>query len=290
LSLKHLILFLSLSSCIFALGLKDTYTISHLDFNASHIDPSIQNDFIIYRFEKNQHKKSFTSSRLLLSLQGSGLLLEDNTKGIVHVNRSSSLDLGPLKEKIKAYYHGFYPKMRIKEISFKQNSFVENSLDEYELGFKKNAYLYNHSSLRLTSKKKKKRHFLSYELKAYIKVFKASHNIKRGKILTPNDLNHQEELFKRFTSLPLQGHLKEKMRLKKRLLKGKTLYLNDMQILPSVLKGKRVNVRFISGQVRLEFQAICLEDGQIGDEVNIKRKDGKRLKAKVINTNLVEIQ
>lgn len=289
-SLKHLVLILLLSSCIFALDLKNNYTISHLDFNASHIDPYIQNDFIIYRFEKNQHIKAFTSSKLLQNLQDSGLLLEDKSRGIVHINRSSSLDYEPIREKIRAFYRGYYPEIKIKEISFKQNSFIERALGGYELDFKKNAYLYHQSTLQLTSKRNKKRHFLSYELKAYINVFKASHNLNRGTILTPIDLNYKEEEFKRFTSLPVQDNLKVKMRLKKRLAKGKILYLNDMQRLPSVLKGKNVSVRFTSGQVHLEFQATCLEDGHIGDEVNIKRKDGKRLKAKVINTNLVEIQ
>jgi len=290
LSLKLLFLLIFSSSFLFSLGLKEHYKINGLDFNASHIDPSISKDFIIYHFEENRHKKSFTSSKLLKKLQIKGMELSDESKGIVHVQRNSNLDYAPITKEIKAYYLSHYPKMSIKEVKYLKSSFIEDLGLDYTLSFKNKAFLYQRSSLQIFSNKTGKRHFLSYEIKASLKVFKARHNINRGKILTPLDLRTTIEIFKRFKGMPVQNSLKRRQRLKKRLIEGKILYLHDIEKLPDVLKNKEVNVRYISGNVRLEFVAISLEDGHIGEEINIKKRDGQRLKAKVISPNLVEIQ
>lgn len=289
-SLKLFFLFILSSSFLFSLDLKEEYKVDGFDFKASDIDASIDNDFIIYHFEKNRHHKSFTSSKLLKKLQDAGIILDDATKGIVHVQRNSKLDYAPITQKIKSYYHRYYPKMQIKEVKYLQNSFIHDLGKDYILSFKKTAYLYQRSSLQILSNKTGKRHFITYEIKASLKVFKARHNINRGKILTSLDLSINIEDFKRFKGMPVQNALKGRLRLKKRLIEGKVLYLQDIEKLPDVLKNKEVNVRYISGNVHLEFIAISLEDGHIGEEINIKKRDGQRLKAKVLGPNFVEIQ
>jgi len=288
--LKVSALCLILFTHVYALELKSDYKIYGLDFNASHINPSIEKDFTLFHFEKSRHQKTFNSSTLIKTLNKHGIFVLDNSKGIVHLKRHSSLDYEPLEKEIKEYYLQYYPKMHIQEVIFKSGSFIKELPEDYELVFKNSAYLYPRSSLQVISKKEKKRHFLSYELKATIKLFKASHNINRGKILSQIDLIYKEETFTRLKGLPLQNVLKSRYRLKKRLVSGKIVYLHDIEKLPAVIKNKSVNVRLISGSVYLEFQAISMEDGHIGDEVSIKKRDGKRLKAKVISTNLVEIQ
>ena len=279
-----------LVSYTFSLELKSEYRVHDLDFNASSIDPSIKEDFIIFHFEKSRHQKSYTSSKLIKILNEKGISVIDKSKGIVHLKRHSDLDYTPLKQEIKDYYLSFYPDMHIQDIIIKSGSFIQRLPQEYKLIFKKSAYLYPRSSLQVLSSQDNKRHFLSYELKATIKLFKASHNINRGKILSQTDLIYKEEVFTRLKALPLQSVLKGRHRLKKRLIGGKVIYLSDIEKLPAVIKNKSVNVRLISGNVQLEFQAISMEDGYIGDEVFIKKRDGNRLKAKVISTNLVEIQ
>lgn len=289
-SLKHLLSFFFCVSLVFSLELKDHYTISGLDFNASLIDPSIVKDFRIYRFEKNQHQKSFSSSTLRQKFEEQGIEFKDSSTKIIHVYRRSNFDDTPIRNKIRAYYHSYYPDMFIKEIYLEQNAFIEKLDNDYDINFKNNAYLYHRSSLYLSSAKTKKRYFINYQLKAFMKVFKASHNINRGKILLPIDFEYKEELFKRYKALPVLTITKEKIRAKKRLNTGRILYQNDIQRLPAVLKGNSLNVRLISGKLRLEFQATALEDGHVGDEVSIKKRNGTKLKAKVISTNLVEIQ
>ena len=289
-SLRAFFLFFLLSSFLFSLELQEHYKIDGSDFNASHIDPSIKNDFIIYHFEANKHQKSFTSSKLLNKFQKAGTTLIDDTKGIVHIKRNSELSYEPITKKIKSYYKSHYPGINIKSVKYTHNSYIDKLPQDYILHFKKKAYLYSRSSLQIISEKAGKRHFISYEIKASLKVFKAKNNINRGKLLTPLDLRSEIEVFTRFKAIPVQTVLQGRLRLKKRIVKDKVLYHNDIEKLPDVLKGKEVNVRYISGNVHLEFTAISLQDGYVSEEINIKKKDGQRLKAKVISSNLVEIK
>ena len=279
-----------MSSSLWAIALKSEYAIDTLDFNASAIDPQIDNDFLIYRFDQNRHKKTFTSSRLLQVFEDQGLQLEDTSRGIIHVQRTSDVDLEPVLHKLKAYYHSYFPDMDIKKVSLDSSSFIEELPRDYRLVFKPNAYLYNHSSFKILSEESTERFFIRYEIQAKMKLFKARHNINRGKILTPKDVLSVQTEFKRFKGLPMVSLPGQQVRVKKRLTKGKILYQHDIEPLPAVLRDKPVNVRFISGKVHLEFQATSLDDAGIGEYVYIEKSDGKKLKAKVIHKNLVEIE
>jgi flagellar basal body P-ring formation protein FlgA len=288
--LKLFLLSLLINSSLCAIALKSEYAIEGSDFNASAIDPTIDKDFLIYRFDQNRHKKSFTSSRLLQTFEEKGLELEDASQGIIHVERASNVNFEPVRQKIRAYYHSYFPDMYIEKVSLDTSSFIEEMPKGYTLDFKPNAYLYSHSSLKILSENSTDRFFVRYNIHAKIKLFKARHNINRDKILTPNDLVSKQTKFKRLKGLPLLSYPQQQVRVKKRLATGKILYQKDIEPLPSVLKDKPVNVRFISGKVHLEFQATCLDDAGIGEYVYIEKSDGKRLKAKVINRNLVEIE
>ncbi len=217
-------------------------------------------------------------------------MLSNEIPSIIHVQRKSDVKLDRLREEIRSYYYEHYPTVSIKGVSVKSNTFLSKLPDEYQLTFKPNAYLYRRSSLQLTSKDKKERYFFTYTLNATIKLFKARHNINRGKILTRLDLIYKEIEFKRLKGLPVKDFDKNQYRLKKRLPKDKTLYAHDIEELPYVLKDKPLNVRLISGKVHLEFQAVSLEDGNKGAHVLIQKTDGKKLKARVIGRNLVEIE
>lgn len=288
--LRLILLSLFISSSLSAITLKSEYAIDGLEFNASTVDPKISNDFLIYRFDQNRHKKTFTSSRLLQTFSERGLQIEDASRGIVHVKRTSHVDMEPVAQQVQDYYHSYFPDMNIDKVLLDTSSFIQELPQDYRLIFKPNAYLYNHSSFKILSETSAERFFVRYKVQAKMKLFKARHNINRGKILTPKDLVSTETEFKRFKGFPLFSLPQQQVRLKKRLAEGKILYQHDLEPLPSVLKDKPVNVRFISGKVHLEFQATSLDDAGIGEYVYIEKTDGKKLKAKVVSKNLVEIE
>ena len=288
--MKYIFFLLLLNIFAFSAVLEPNYTLLTPELNASVIYPEIKQDFNIYTFDKNKNRKSFSSKRLIKIFESHDLSLKDNSRGIVHFERTSDIDLEPIKKKIEEYYLAHYPNMHINTIELDPNNTITHLPKKHTLSFKTNAHQHSHSSLQLTSSESKERYFISYTVQATIKVFKASHNINRGKILTYIDLKHTNEPFKRFTGTPLQRIDKSTVRLKKRLQKGKIIYEHDVEALPSVLKNKPVYVRLTNGNVHLEFQAKSLQDGKIGDMISIQKKDKTRFKAKVVGKNLVEIE
>lgn len=288
--MKQIIFLLLLNTFAFAATLESHYKLLTPELNASVIYPKIQNDFNIYTFDKNRNRKSFSSKTLIKIFESHNLSLDDKSRGIVHFERTSDIDLGPVKKEIEAYYLSHYSNIHIDSIILDPNGTITQLPKKYTLRFKPNAHQHNRSSLQLIADESKERFFISYTILATIKVFKASHNINRGKILSYIDLKQTNESFKRFTGRPLQSIGKSTVRLKKRLQKGKIIYEHDVEAPPSVLKNKPVYVRLTDGNVHLEFQAKSLQDGQIGDMISIQKKDKTRLKAKVVGKNLVEIE
>ncbi len=288
--MKQLLFFIFFTSFLFSATLRSHYKLHDLDINASVIFPEIQDDFRIYSFEKNKFRKSISSKRLIKVFRSHGIVLLDKSRGVVNFERTSNIDFSKIKEEVKNYYLRYYPNIHISKISLRSNSSFSHLPKAYSLSFKPNSYQHNASSIKLISKESKKQLFLNYTITASLEVFKASHNINRGKILSYIDLTYTEETFSRFTGTPLKSINERQVRLKKRLLKGKTLYEHDVEPLPSVLKNKHVYVRLNNGNVHLEFQAKSLQDAQLGDIISVQKKDNTRLKAKVIGKNLVEIE
>jgi len=288
--MKYISFLLFLTLSIFSATLESHYTLPTSELNASLIYPEIKDDFTIYTFTENRNRKSFSSKDLIKLFDAHDLTLRDESRGIVHFERASDISLKPIKKEIKAYYLSYYPKMQIKTVVLRTNAPITQLPEHYTLTFKTNAYKYSHSSLQLNADKLDTRLFIRYTIDATLKVFKASHNLNRGKILSYVDLKYKNEPFKRFTDLPLRTLGKTSLRLKKRLPKGKIVYQRDVETLPSVIKNKAVYVRFSNGNVHVEFQATSLQDGRIGDIISIQKKDKTRLKAKVIGRNQVEIE
>lgn len=289
--MKHLLfIFLISSSSLFAIDLKPEYAMSTQDFNASTIDKNIKNDFLIFRFKKNRHKKTFNSAYLINLFNEHNILLKDKTKGLVHVKQISNVDLEPVKSAIKKYYQEHYLSMQIDSVSIKSSSFIQDLNEEYKLIFKPKAYRYSSSSLQINMLKSKKRYFINYKINAKLKLFKARSNINRGKILTRIDVLYNSEDFTRLRGTPLKPSHKAQIRLRKRIQEGKIIYERDIELLPDVLKGKHVLARMIDGNVHLEFQATSLQDANIGDKIYIKKSNGKRLRVKVTGKNQVEIE
>ena len=288
--MKQLFVLLFFTVSIFSASLQSLYTVSTQEVNASLIHPEIDEDFTFYNFGKNNHQKSFSTNTLIKIFAQHNVKLESNYRGIVHFKRSSSLDLEPLKEKISAYYLSYYPTMQISAIELKLNNFSKALPKDYILSFKTNAHQHRYSTLKISSKTSKNRHFISYEITATIKLHKASHNINRGRILSHIDMTYGPVPFKRLKGTPIQSITLGQTRIKKRLSRGTIIYQHDVEPLPTVLKDKSVNVRYVNDNVHLEFQATALQDAHIGEYIYVQKKDRKRLKVKVVGKNLVEIE
>jgi flagella basal body P-ring formation protein FlgA len=60
--------------------------------------------------------------------------------------------------------------------------------------------------------------------------------------------------------------------------------------IPDVRKGERVHCLYREGPVEVEFDAIALKNGYVGDTVTLKKESGKTLRGVVTGKRSVEIR
>jgi len=68
------------------------------------------------------------------------------------------------------------------------------------------------------------------------------------------------------------------------------LTIRDVEKRNLVLRGATVSVKLLDNNMNIEFSAQALEDGKLNDIITVQNSKERKMKAKVIGQNLVEVQ
>ena len=125
-----------------------------------------------------------------------------------------------------------------------------------------------------------------------VRSLNASHNIKKGDRISPNDLIMREMKITRpgvYASSPneITGFTADR-----NIKQGEPIILSNLTSSNVVKKGRPVKIVARYGAASASADGILLEDGRPGDWVKVRRVDDKRitLRARIINENLVEVR
>ena len=118
-----------------------------------------------------------------------------------------------------------------------------------------------------------------FELQASADVIATARNIKRGEIITQDDIFYetiQSKLNKNYiTNIEFDVGI---VRASKNLESGKYLKKNDLYIDTAIVhKGERVTAMFIRKNLSIEIPCIALTDGNLNETVKIKGIDSNKL-------------
>ncbi len=79
-------------------------------------------------------------------------------------------------------------------------------------------------------------------------------------------------------------------RTKQRINAGAPLRLSQIDVPPTVAKGSRVTMLFENGGLRVTAVGLALEDGQIGQDLNLKNESsGKTVRGRIIGESMVKV-
>jgi len=199
------------------------------------------------------------------------------------------------KELIKAFKHKYntikIEKVVIKPVNSFPNDFIKYKFDsisikDYDL--RKNSG--NFIVIYENDNSKKIRIFFKYKILAKISLFKAKHNIRRGKILSQNDY---EKVVVKFDRIPLNfvKDLKSGVFISKNFITKDSVITNFMIKKMTLVRKKDILTSIINdGGLQIEFFSKALEDGNKGDVIKTIGKNGKIYRAKIISKGLVIIQ
>jgi len=199
-----------------------------------------------------------------------------------------------IKESIKAEYLREYPGISISNVKIE----IAAKMDTAEYRYKSIEPLRQNLNKSIgvasvtfeSAQKIDKKIFVKYEIDASLEVLKAAYNIQKDKIITSSDTTSETVKFKNFFAKPLsKGQLKNVVA--KRFIRAATvLTALDIAGASSVKRGSVMYAVISQDFLDIELEATTLEDGNVGDTINVKTKSGKVMKAYISSPSKLEIR
>ena len=147
----------------------------------------------------------------------------------------------------------------------------------------------NYGTLYIKTPQKKKI-FFDYYIDADVSVFLPRKNIKKGTELSTTNTLRKTILLDKFRAMPLQDVRRGTIQTKHHIKQNNIITLRDIEPLSIIKRDSMVNVNISSKGISITFIAKALQDGKLNDIITIQKNNGKRLKARVIGKNRVEIE
>lgn len=125
-----------------------------------------------------------------------------------------------------------------------------------------------------------------------IDVLVTTRNIKKGEIITQEDLSYEAKELKSnrqyLSTIELDNRV---VRANRNLESGQPIRKNDLYVDSAVIhKGENVTVRFIKKNLSIEIPCTALSNGNIGDIIRVKSLDtNKTLSGKVMDDGSILI-
>ena len=131
---------------------------------------------------------------------------------------------------------------------------------------------------------------LSVKLNLYQKVFTAVKSIDRDESLTTSDFVLKKMDVTKIFGTPLTSLNDIGLYRSNTFLKaGDAITKENIELKPVIKPGDRIEAEYKSGSVSITFEAFSRQEGIPGETISIITKDKKLFKAKVINSQVVNI-
>ena len=243
---------------------------------------------VIFTIAAQRHHYKIKTTELEKLCQKQGIALEHAKHRFVSFDQISPIDLSDIKEQIEQFYRLHYNGIQIQTLQVRPRVFTPKLPKKYTLHIPAKSYRHDHGTVYISADKQ--RIFFDYSLKATLNVKVFRHAKSRGSEISALDFENKTVNVTRLRREPLLEFKALQYRLKKKRSKGMILSVDDVEPVPLVRRHQSVQVELRSGGVLIEFSAIAGKDGGLFDIIPIQKADGKRLRAKVIGKNRVEMQ
>ena len=269
--------------------LKQQYDFQSTPIYSTTLFPEMQKKFILFHINKARAHYRVKSTDLVKRFREHNLTLDAGTVRYVNFIKKSPISTALLQRQLKNRYHDFYQNLHVKNIRITPRSYLAAMPKNYQLIFSEKN-LYRSQGIFSIKTAEKKRLFFNYSVDAAIEIYAPRRPLKRGDALTQLNTVKKQISFEHFRAKPLETIQNKQYRLRRSMKPKHIITHRDIEFYPIVKKGSTVLVAFQSGSVTLEFSAIASQDGAKNDMITIQKKDGRRMKARVIAAGRVEIE
>jgi flagella basal body P-ring formation protein FlgA len=269
--------------------LQSNYSIKTDDINLSSIIPHAKPDVQLFRIEGGKYTKRVKSNQLLGLLKEYGYNNFLSKSSYIKFTKQSPVDNSKVQKMLKDYYEKKYLHIDIQQMNLTPRGYITSLPEQFTINFQSKSHLSNMGTLFIKDKQNKKI-FFDYEILANVDVYIASKNMKRGEELSFINSTKKSIILQKFIAMPLQELEESAKQTKKQFKKGDIITLRDIQTLSIVKRGSAINVNLNSADMAISFTAKALQDGKMGDMIDVQKSNNKKLKVLVTGKNTAEIR
>ncbi len=270
--------------------LKNEYFITHDAVMLSDIvNIGKKGDQKLFKLSKERHTLRIETKKLVLLLHKKGFqeyIAKHN--GYVQFTKRSPISRKKLKDAIQKLYTNKYKNITIQNISIEPNHYITKLPLHYTIHFQKRAYLSNKGIFYIKSDDKKI--FFHYKLNAKVTVLQTKNNLHRATPLTRQNCQKKSIILQRFRAMPI-GNINHNRYQSKHYLPANSIVTEwDVEGLDLVKRGEDVRVFLQDGTIEISFSAKALQSGKLGDTIELRNRENKRITVKIIGKNRAEVE
>ncbi len=207
---------------------------------------------------------------------------------------ATSIQEDKIKHLIEEKFLTHYPSMNIENITIKPTSTLIHKLKEYKVSkvaITKDDLRRNKGSILVTFAKnhKQRKLYYKYNINATINLYVANEHIQKGRIITPNIVNLESIKFKSLYHEPFKAQDFNQYYAKYTIKENRPLTYEKLKKNRAIKRNDHVTAIIQDGGVVLNFKATALQEGDIGDIINIRKSYKKRFKAQIISNTTVKV-
>lgn len=271
-----------------AYNLQEDYLFERQIIYSNDLFPEMPQKFELLRIPDGTTHYRINAQVISKSFELHGIAIDSAKVRFVNFTQLSPIDLTSLEKQLSSALLERYPTMVIDHILITPHGYMKSlpksSKATFEPKFFQNAkgtfYIFDEQGLR---------RYFDYSITATINVLKTTRKVDRKEVLS--DLNVESKMipFSMFNDSPVTLLPSKISRFRASFKEGTLLTERNIEAVPLVLRGQKVTVVIQSGTVSVEFDATATQEGGLYDMITIQKNDGKRVKAKVIGENRVEL-
>lgn len=201
---------------------------------------------------------------------------------------------GELKDAIKNEYQKEFPTILISDIKIEHTTKEDFGNLRYKAMEMQKQNLQKDSGVVLAifegDKNSTKRLFVRYKIEALLEIVKAKYNLQKDKIIDLDDVLADNVPFKNFYSKPISKESLKGLAAKRFMTAGSIIFEKDVGRSATLKKNSSSYATMKMDGLEIELEVVALEDGNIGETINVKTKNGKTMKAYLNKDGRLEIR
>jgi flagella basal body P-ring formation protein FlgA len=283
------LLFVFFSNLIHANTLQQSYFFTSPTITSSDLNTQCPKNFEIVLIPDGKTSYRMNAQIILKTFELNGCQIDGGKTRYVNFTKRSNTDYAQLQEQISTYFLTNYPTMTIHSIQIIAHGYIDSLPNTPHVVLDKDSYAKNKGTFYVVDGNGI-RHYFEYLVDASLTVLHSTQKTSRKEPLSSTNTALKSIAFTSFRGKPLASIPEKSYRFCSTLQANTPITDHQIEASPIILRNAKVSVQVRNDSVIVEFIATAMQEGALYDIITIEKADKKRVRAKIIGDNTVELQ